>query len=747
MAKKKSEIKKKLHHATKLSIILICLIVLLIISILSLANAAGSLGLFLSKAMHLVLGKGAFLFPIILSLTTIAIIKNFKARKIPLSTLIGLSLLITSLFGIMHLISPDIKQSAEQTFPAWGGYLGLAASFFILKFSGFWVSLITFFAMFLIALLVTFNIPLLKFRKQEVEEEDRDEEEPAFASLREATAGKQEIPIPIFEEKQSKLSRLVKSIVPKFRIQQIQEPVVGDSVTQNQADSIQQAASGVTPEINSSYQLPSLDLLESDKGKPTSGNIEMNQQTIERTFKNFNIEVEMGNVEVGPTVTQYTLRPASGIKLSKITSLQNDLSMALAAHPIRIEAPIPGQSLVGIEIPNKKNKLVRLKDLLESNEFVDKKASSGSLGLIALGRDVSGKPKFADLTKMPHLLVAGSTGSGKTVCLNTIILSLLFQNSPDELQFIFIDPKRVELIAYNNIPHLISPVIVEHKKAINALKWAVSEMERRFKILQNAGVRDVATFNLANNDPLPYIVIMVDELADLMVAHGRDIEAGVVRLAQMARAIGIHLIVSTQRPSVEVITGLIKANITSRIAFQVATQIDSRTILDMAGAEKLLGNGDMLFLSGEAAKPRRIQGALVNDKEIKKIAAHWAGQGGSENQEIVASDKDSEDAVAVSGMQTDTGDSKQGSADFDLNKPAQERALNNNPLQDKKIPSDELYDEAKQVVIESKRASASLLQRRLRIGYARAARLLDLLEQNGIVGPAQGSKPREVLIG
>ncbi|MAG44802.1 cell division protein FtsK [bacterium] len=717
---KKSENKKskRLHKATKLSIILICLIVLMIISIFSLVNAAGSLGEFLTNIMHLALGKGAFLFPLFLLIAVISIIKNFKARKLPISISLGLILLLASLFGILHLLGNG--HSDPQI--SWGGYLGLATSYLFLKLAGFWVSLVILGAMLIISILLIFNIPILRFQKHEEKNDIKESDLKNKKHLTPETLP--ELKLEQKKDKPSKLSTLVKKFTPQFKVKEIDhksnlndlKPVPSASIASSSA-----------------YKLPSLDLLESDKGKVTSGNIEMSKTIIEQTFKNFNIEVEMADVEIGPTVTQYTMRPALGVKLSRITALNNDLALALAAHPIRIEAPIPGKSLIGIEIPNKKNKIVRLKDLLASQEFIEEKSKSGNLGLLALGRDVAGKPRFTDLTRMPHLLVAGATGSGKTVCLNSLILSLLYQNTPEQLQFIMIDPKRVELVAYNNIPHLISPVIVDHKKALEALKWAVCEMERRFKILQSAGCRDIRSYNAKDSEPLPYIVLIVDELADLMAAHGRDAEAGIVRLAQMARAIGIHLIVSTQRPSVEVITGLIKANITSRIACQVATQIDSRTILDMAGAEKLLGNGDMLFLSGEDAKPRRIQGALVIDKEIKKVAQDWRAQGEVyDNKPEKPADSNSESAPMYSGSEIPNPDS--------LNQES-------SSLPEKKIPSDEMYDEAKQVVIESKRASASLLQRRLRIGYARAARLLDLLEASNIVGPAQGSKPRAVLVG
>ena len=426
----------------------------------------------------------------------------------------------------------------------------------------------------------------------------------------------------------------------------------------------------------------------------------------------------MSEVNIGPTVTQYTLKPAEGIKLSKITTLSNDLSLALAAHPLRIEAPIPGRSLVGVEVPNKIRCQVRLRNLIDNQDFKNQRYNLP----LCLGRDVAGNPVYADIAKMPHLLVAGSTGAGKTIFLNSLILSLLYRNPLKILRLILIDPKRVEFSAYADLPYLLCPVIYDAQKTVNALQWLTKEMERRFDILSQEKVRDILSYNnkvlKEERDPLPYIVLVIDELADLMAAKGREIEAGIVRLAQMARAVGIHLVVATQRPSVEIITGLIKANITSRITFQVASQVDSRTVLDMAGAEKLLGLGDLLYLSAEVTKPKRIQGAFASDKEVKRVV-HWI-KGKFADPELFQENhlaKDLEVSLEAPA------------ADFDAFAGGGE---------------DLLYEEARKVVTESKKASASLLQRRLRIGYARAARLIDMLEERGVVGPGEGAKPREV---
>lgn len=467
------------------------------------------------------------------------------------------------------------------------------------------------------------------------------------------------------------------------------------------------------------FQLPPLELLEKEFGEINPGDIQENTLIIKRTLEHFNIPVQMGSVNIGPTVTQYTLKPAEGIKLSKITALSNDLALALAAHPIRIEAPIPGKSLVGIEVPNKKRLLVRLRPLIEDQNF--QRASSPLT--IVLGRDVSGTPVFADLIKMPHLLVAGATGTGKSIFLNTIIISLLYRNSPETLRFILIDPKRVEFPVYNDLPHLLTPVIFEPKKAVLVLNWLIREMERRFEILSETKARNILSYNAYfekkdREKILPFILLIIDELADLMAAKGKEIEAGIVRIAQMARAVGIHLIVATQRPSVEVLTGLIKANITTRVSFQVASQFDSRTILDIAGAEKLLGAGDFLFMSAENPKPKRIQAPFISEKEIKRIVEFLATKNAKWKFEKIDLNEFLASNFKESLFEEETG--------F--------------------LEEDPLYEEAKRIVIEAKKASASLLQRRLSIGYARAARLLDMLEERGIIGPPEGAKPRKVLV-
>jgi S-DNA-T family DNA segregation ATPase FtsK/SpoIIIE len=470
----------------------------------------------------------------------------------------------------------------------------------------------------------------------------------------------------------------------------------------------------LTADSGEAWTPPSLDLLQATGSKADAGDVKANAATIQQTLESFGINVTMAEVNVGPTVTQYTFTPPAGVKLNKITGLDTNLALSLAAHPIRIEAPIPGKSAVGVEIPNKSIAMVRLRGVLETADWKKEEAPL----TFALGRDVSGLPMFTDLAKMPHMLIAGATGSGKSGMINSLLTSLLYRSSPNDLKLILVDPKRVELGLYNDIPHLLTPVIVEPEKCISALKWAVAEMERRYKLLAEVGNRNIVEYNKAHPDEaMPYIVIIIDEMADLMVLAAADVESLIVRLAQMARAIGIHLVLATQRPSVDVITGIIKANIPARLAFSVASQVDSRTILDQMGAEKLLGKGDMLFMSPEFMKPRRIQGAWVEEKEVKAVTDYLKSVREPQYNEEVLAQKVSIGGKSVGGGGGDMGE-----------------------------PDDDMFDEAAEAVFRAGKASASMLQRRLRIGYARAARLLDLLEERGIIGPADGARPRDVLI-
>ncbi len=459
------------------------------------------------------------------------------------------------------------------------------------------------------------------------------------------------------------------------------------------------------------YVAPPLSLLSAEKGKGRAENTKAQAQTITRTLQNFKIDVEVEEITVGPTFTRYAVRPAEGVRLSKITSLQQNLELALAAHPIRIEAPIPGESLVGIEVPNSARAIVGLRTLLESQAFAKTK---GSLPL-AVGKTIDGTVFTKSLSKMPHALVAGTTGSGKSVLVHNFILSLLFTYGPQDLRFIFIDPKRVELTLYKGIPHLYTEPITDPKKALQALAWTVVEMERRYELLERAGARDISSYNSTvrdNDEYIPYLVVIVDELADLMQSFPREIEGNIVRITQKSRAVGIHLIISTQRPSVNIITGIVKANVPVRIALQVASGIDSRTILDATGAENLIGGGDLLYSSAENKKPVRIQSAYIDEAEVKKVTQYIIKENGVAEGLIDVTQKQSGGGGAFTAGDED----------------------------------DDLYVEARETVIQAQKASTSLLQRKLKIGYSRAARLIDILEERGVVGPQVGSKPREILV-
>ena len=470
----------------------------------------------------------------------------------------------------------------------------------------------------------------------------------------------------------------------------------------------------LTTASDPNWQFPSVKLLDQKQDKADAGDVNANAKIIKDTFNNFNIEVGMEGANVGPRVTQFTLKPPTGVKLTKITALDNNLALDLAAHSIRIEAPIPGQRLVGVEVPNIKSATVRLSSIILSKPWQD----AAKPLCFAVGKDISGTAIVGDLSGMPHLLVAGQTGSGKSVMINTILTSLLYKNSPSDLKLILVDPKQVELKPYEDIPHLLTPVITEPEKCISALKWAVAEMERRYKALSEVGKRNIIEYNNEKKEEgMPYIVIVIDELADLMMMAARDVEALIVRIAQKARAVGIHLVLATQRPSVDVITGLIKANIPGRIAFTTQSQIDSRTIIDQPGAEKLLGMGDMLFNTSDMAKPKRVQGAFISDEETNKVLDFIRMQRPAQyDDEVVAQ------PVQLNGKGGIVADYGANDAD------------------------DDMFKDAVGVVIENKKASTSLLQRRLRIGYGRAARLIEQMEDQGIIGQADGSRPREVLV-
>lgn len=668
---------ERLHPDAKTSIVAVAALGFATILVLAGFSKAGPAGVVIFDVLQKLFGWGYYLIPAILVILGIGALANIK-RAIVGTTFIGAGFFVASGLGIIDII-----------YAGKGGIIGSLLGTLELLF-GYAASLVVNFTLLVVAIIITINIPLkLKFKLPKIRKEKKEKEEEPKVVIPDGIAGD------IAEEKKER--------EPEEKAE-----------TKEGADTSPLGIAGgaLISSKGGDYKFPPLKLLKSHSEKPTVGDLRANANIIKRTLEGFGIPVEMGEITIGPKITRYTLKPADGMKLSRITALNQDLSLALAAHPIRIEAPIPGKSLVGIEIPNKIGSIVRLGSILGYSEF----KKSPNLNF-PLGRDVTGEPVFADLAKMPHILIAGSTGSGKSVSIHSLILSFLYKNSPETLRLILIDPKRVELSVYNGIPHLITPVITDGKKALGALKFAIQEMEERYETLLSAGKRDIQSYNKDRRDDfMPYLVIIIDELADIMARFGRDVEGAIVRLAQMARATGIHLVVSTQRPSVEVITGLIKANITSRVALQVASQVDSRTILDTAGAEKLLGGGDMLFISSELSKPRRIQGSFVSEEELMNVIRFI------KKENPASGENELENKISDGSKESDFQDFLDEDVD------------------------DNLYGEAIDVVRNAKKASASLLQRRLRIGYARAARLLDIMEERGAIGPGDGAKPREVFI-
>lgn len=671
---------------------------------LALFGAAGPVGSMVFALSYTVVGIGTFLLPIVLIL--IGLYAGFRRPILAPLTTSGLLLIGASVLAFAGVF-PGTHFGGEV-----GTWFGGALS----GFFGFWGAVVLLIATIAVGVAILIDLEMLGallgenvlslWERLRSRGHDKDGEE--FEDV---------VGVPGIDEGADELGE-----VDEDAVQNEREPVV---TVFNRVSNIPLSGIGIA-NFDAEYNPPPLSILGVDRGKPGVGDIKANANIIKRTFQNFGINVEMDEVSVGPTVTRYAVKPAEGVRLSKIVSLANNLELALAAHPVRIEAPIPGKSLVGIEVPNTIKALVGLGGLLSAPEWTE---STKPL-IAALGRDIAGTPHYINIAKAPHALVAGATGSGKSVAIHALITSLLYRNGPNQLRFIMIDPKRVELTAYNGIPHLLTPVITDPKKTIFSLKWAAREMERRYDILEAKRVRDIGSYHISMYEPaqrrggidaveaLPYIVIVIDELADIMHSYPRELEASIVRLAQMSRAVGIHLVLSTQRPSVNVLTGLIKANVPVRLALQVASQIDSRTILDGAGAETLLGAGDMLYLSSDMPKPVRIQTAFISEGEVRRVVnyikSHNAGD--LTSIDFGGSGAESNDVIGLVN-----GDF----ADDDID--------------------DDLYEDARAAVEEVGRASTSYLQRKLKIGYSRAARLMDMLEEHGVIGPADGSKPREIL--
>ncbi len=716
--KKKREVQKlptppRFRDETRHGIMAILFIILSIFFTLAKFGKAGPVGNFVYSLLSKMFGAGYLLFSLICLILGLSFLRSIRLNIVKTSLLGGLFFLLSSL-GFIDVV---FNNSTGEVIT--GGLVGHLVSVPFLMLFDKIITIVFLIATSVISVLIMFDTHMTLewslFGKKLFKDRTDDGEESEDGSL-------------------YSMKTAVADTILKLSPEPSKEERGESPKEERSKKTVTERIEGFFDEnlrvkSGKQFEPPPLSLLENDTGKPDVGDIKANANIIKRTLLNFGIDVEMDEISIGPSITRYSLKPAEGVRLSRILSLQNDLALALSAHPIRIEAPIPGKSLVGIEIPNKVKSTVGLGTLLASKKFQE----SDLPLLIPFGKGVSGIPYFGDLAKAPHMLIAGTTGSGKSVTIHTIITALLYRNPPEHLRFIMIDPKRVELTLYKGIPHLLTPVITDPKKAILSLKWAAKEMERRYNILEQCQARDISSYhkNIAEKisenkeekidarESMPYIVIIIDELADIMSAYPRELEAAIVRLAQMSRAVGIHIILSTQRPSVEIITGLIKANIPSRIALQVPSQIDSRTILDTPGAEKLLGAGDMLYITGGTSKPMRVQSGYISENEVKKVVKFLIDK---YKEDIPDEVSIGEEVDTAFGMSFGDADAPDDSGDAD----------------------DDMYEEAKELVIKDGKASSSYLQRKLKLGYARAARIMDMLEEKGVIGPGDGAKKREI---
>ncbi len=769
MKKKKKKNSKKtikiknsnVSTGAKRTIVAILFVILAVIFMLGFFKQAGVIGEFLTGIVGKIFGfTGKFLAPLV-SLFIAFVLVRKKKMSFYITKIVGILVVFVSLLALFHIHISLENFKTEAFLGHGGGLVGYGIAVLLITYTGKIVSIVILLGLVIIGGIIAFdksfvgisdalsNIKIPKKKKKilddfnEREELDKKIDIPEPEQI-EDYDDEEELSMSGFDDED--ISNGQSNVTNR------QEGFVEDEKTHDDIEKDTKKDDDFNNVKNKNFEewlLPSVNLLDTGSSKPQGGDIKKKAKIIEETFSNFNINMELEDIVVGPTVTQFSFRPQSGVKLSKITTLSADLALALAAHTVRIEAPIPGKSLIGIEVPNKKTSMIRLRTLLSDKEFIN----SPKKLLLALGKDINGDNIFEDLAKMPHLLVAGATGAGKSVTINSIILSLLYKNSPQDLKMILVDPKRVELSLYNGIPHLLSNVITDNSKVVNALKWAVTEMERRYTLLEKVGTRDLKTYkekrqngetyedidengNISKKEleNLPFIVIIIDEMADLMGTHSKDVEGVIVRLAQMSRAVGIHLILSTQRPSVEVITGTIKANLPTRIALRVTNGIDSRTIIDRPGAEKLVGNGDMLFTGPTQQSPHRLQGVYVNEDEVKRVIESI------KKQAIKLGANDIDENFDNDNVNIKSNDNGITSVDFDnLNIENSFEGVQGEEL-------DELFEEAKEAVIKAKKASTSYLQRRLKIGYSRAARIIDQLEENGIVGPSEGSKGRKILL-
>lgn len=770
--KKKDQSEKKpdekrreaLGSDAKRGIAALFLLAFAILFLLSFIGQAGSFGLNVDQWVGVTVGWSKWLLIPLLPLIGYFIIRRHATNLSDIIRYFGLGFAFFAFLGLSHLFLGDTAKELRSVALAreGGGFIGYLFASLLSGAMGKIAAFVVLFTLFVSGVIAAFNVSLLhwfehvtaRFRKEPTEEVSIDGQESALISPAVADAAlslegalkSAEISEPVPETIEGKVDAPAEQTAGNIQNIRFAENESAEIVTAavkgvegmsngNGEEETVLVPAFIRPKRRRvQWELPPLELLAASDAKGGGGDIEQNKDIIIRTLKHFHIDVEPGEVQVGPTVTQYTFRPAVGVKISSITPLHNDLALALAAQHIRIEAPIPGKSLIGIEVPNKAKVNVRLREFLQSKEF---RARHSNLTII-LGQDVSGRYVYADLGRMPHLLIAGTTRSGKSVCINTLILSLLYQNSPEDLKFIFVDPKRVELSLYKGIPHLKTDVIVDNHKVVNALKWTVGEMERRYKALEAVGSRDISSYRekIARGEkkrvvdtetsevreeelaPMPQVVIVIDEMADLMVAHGKEVESSIILLAQKGRAAGIHLVLATQRPEVNVVTGLIKANMPARISFKLKSNVDSRTILDTGGAEKLLGNGDMLYSSAETSTLQRIQGVFVSEDEVEKVVRFLERQKVEKGMDEIGEDfgGGDEHPIDLDGV---------GEADEDEHDP--------------------IYQAAKKLVVETQRASTTYLQTFLKIGYPKAARVMQTLEQRGVVGP-EVNKKREVIL-
>ena len=662
-------------------------------------NFVGLCGTYIALVFFFIMGFSAYVIPILILSWALARFSGITPQK-----------LYFKIFGTFFLILASsslfsICGGAENSFRfRLGGIVGLIFSDFLVKYLGRFGAILVIIVLFLLSILLATEFLLVPFLTS-LGKRSKD----LIMNLKVKSTVKRDAPS--LAVKKSVLLQRTKKDEPRI-IPGVNVPanVIIRKPLKKEEDVSVDEDKGATLVECKAFNLPTLDLLDSPppiEERKIKEDFDANTKILEETLADFDIEAKVVAFNKGPVITRYELEPAPGVKIHRITSLSDNIALAMKAQSVRIVAPIPGKGTIGVEVPNSSSTLVYLKEVLDSKEY---KESKSKLKL-ALGKDIAGSPVIADLATMPHLLIAGATGSGKTVCINSLIVSLLYNSTPEDVKFIMIDPKRVELAVFNDMPHLLSPVVTDHKKVASTLEWVVSEMDSRYELFAKSGVRNIDLYNEKygkDGKRLPYIVLIIDELADLMMVAQAEVESTITRLAQLSRAVGIHIMIATQRPSVDVITGVIKANFPARISFKVASKVDSRTVLDMNGADKLLGRGDMLFVEPGASRPVRAQCSLISDKEIENITNFIKSQRSPEYVEEILK-------------------------------------VHNKPTF-KKLEKDDLYEEAVKMVLETRQASVSMLQRRLGLGYARAARIIDAMEAEGIVGQFQGSKPRDILV-